>query len=1315
MLALSSRSLSLSLRPLATALLAGLMLAIPFAGASAQSAAGTDCGCTKTGAWIDPDPGQKPFVAANGDSAAANPTFRVIATPGPPNGPANVSVVPLAGGVPGASILSTTGVNWGFSPDQNRFLIWSITGVAPNTVVQADLWDLTTTPATHHRSFGGAFTSTRFRFSDDGRFLLQAGTAFGGTQIQLEWVKAATGDVRLATSFPVASPPGVIGDEFEVAGWGYGPDASRVVYAYVSGGLPVTAVDDLEDGSQAPVITAQSHISAFWQFSPCGDAFGVVNQRFATQLEVTAWKTRGGAQIGFTTFPIVSVTLSTSATHHQASDGNSTVDLGVNGSSAPCTNLPPTASFTVTGTLEAGQPIQFTDASTDVDGTIASWSWDFGDGGSSSSRNPVHTYAAGGSYDVVLTVTDDRGATHSATRRLRVCSAPTTPGGKILFRNGTLRGDLFALNPGSGSTVRITNGDQMGSGQAGGQATDGDWSPDGTKIAYVSENPNWFAGDGSGLVVANADGSNPHLIYEFPSGFQHIYSPRWTPDGRAIAFLMETFVYPNWVQEIHLIDADGTNLRGIGNASMPGGFSGVATCGPVGGRIPDGCWTLAVEASVTAGAVQVGRIQANGSGFALITTGTADYQPRFSPDGTKLVFTRGFAKNAVVYVANADGSNAIAVTSPASDSFDNEPIWSPDGTQIALMRNSYQPGFIHQRDIVVASADACHGTTVGTGSPYAQPLSWQSGTAVQGPGSISGHVFLGGASLVGPSAAGITVTVSWSGGSASAQTNSHGDYVVSNIPVGVEITSITASFPGWVWNWPGPLAGFGGHHFSNFTGHANGVYLGMVEDWGRLDGTVRDESGAPVAGVTLEITGGPAPVAPITTAADGRFSFVLRPQETYTIAPVTPGFDYTPSSAVTYTAYGLVQTQDFVAKQVLPPAVTPPVLFLSERDAPGTSSEIYAAEPDGSGAVRLTRSAENEQSPAWSPDGTRIAFVRELAGVPTLHVMAKDGTGVVSLGAEGTSPAWSPDGTQLAFARAGRIVLIDANGVNERELTFQQSGNDDHPTWTKDGRRVTFERFDWSAGNVDLFEVVLSTSTEAPFLVRAGDDLRPVWSPDGRTLAVVHDAMQSGSGELQLVAMDGITITPLGVAGDQPTFSADGRLAFTRDPASTMGMLGIGTLEIATASTGGFPASPGVESSPSWRVLASEVDSDADGVFDDTDVCRFTPNGAAESGLPGVGNQQDHGGVGRGTTADGIGDACQCGDVSGDGVVTLSDVLLTQRSLLDPPTATLARPEHCDVTGDGLCDLSDGVTLRRALLRPVQATIVQECAPAVLR
>ena len=64
-------------------------------------------------------------------------------------------------------------------------------------------------------------------------------------------------------------------------------------------------------------------------------------------------------------------------------------------------------------------------SSTDSDGTIASYAWTFGDGGTSSLANASHTYAAAGTYTVTLTVTDDDGATNVATQQVTVAAAPT--------------------------------------------------------------------------------------------------------------------------------------------------------------------------------------------------------------------------------------------------------------------------------------------------------------------------------------------------------------------------------------------------------------------------------------------------------------------------------------------------------------------------------------------------------------------------------------------------------------------------------------------------------------------------------------------------------------------------------------------------------------------------------------------------------------------------------------------------------------------------------------------------------------------------
>lgn len=178
------------------------------------------------------------------------------------------------------------------------------------------------------------------------------------------------------------------------------------------------------------------------------------------------------------------------------------------------------------------------------------------------------------------------------------------------------------------------------------------------------------------------------------------------------------------------------------------------------------------------------------------------------------------------------------------------------------------------------------------------------------------------------------------------------------------------------------------------------------------------------------------------------------------------------------------------------------IAFASKRSG---GFDLYAMSAAGSGTRRLTSTREDDGQPTWSPDGERIAFVRGASG--RLFVMDADGSGARRLTgdeAEENEPAWSPDGSTVAYSRrvpgssVRELWLMRPDGSRRRQLT-KLGGIAQAPAWSPDGRRLAFsanvegDRFDIYTVGADGKDVRLVTSGE--------DSFEPAWSADGRTIA----------------------------------------------------------------------------------------------------------------------------------------------------------------------------------------------------------------------
>jgi len=273
-------------------------------------------------------------------------------------------------------------------------------------------------------------------------------------------------------------------------------------------------------------------------------------------------------------------------------------------------------------------------------------------------------------------------------------------------------------------------------------------------------------------------------------------------------------------------------------------------------------------------------------------------------------------------------------------------------------------------------------------------------------------------------------------------------------------------------------------------------------------------------------------------------------------------------------------------------ALSPPAAAPLPGTAPGKNGPIVYARfptlwminPDGTGERRLPHIARSEDTtPDWSPDGSKVAFLR-CAVKCEVWTVRRDGTGARRIGPnclrragdacfDRGPPAWSPDGTRLAFGQGSalrnnrvkdpEIHVMNADGTGVRRVTSMSVGR---PyaidiywlMWSPNGRQLVFEVRHFGTADPPnrraLFVVDVDGSEPhqlTPWSLNAGG--RPDWSPDGRLILFrTVSTSNRHHGNLYTIRPDGtglrkLTSYPAPKTVINGSFSPDGKwIAFSR-------------------------------------------------------------------------------------------------------------------------------------------------------------------------
>ena len=302
--------------------------------------------------------------------------------------------------------------------------------------------------------------------------------------------------------------------------------------------------------------------------------------------------------------------------------------------------------------------------------------------------------------------------------------------------------------------------------------------------------------------------------------------------------------------------------------------------------------------------------------------------------------------------------------------------------------------------------------------------------------------------------------------------------------------------------------------------------------------------------------------------------------------------------------------------------------------------QIFTINPDGSDRQCLTSVGRN-LFPAWSKDGSLIAFASTRTGASEIWVMDANGNNQTQLTFDTPGgnfvPDWSPDGSRIAYtSKRDDVVLpevwvMDSNGSAQERLTFTPFNPAGFnwsllPSWSPDGQRIVYASTEGGGSQIWIMDAdggakIQMTNGNGPDFPHSN---APVWSRDGALIAF-WSGFEGQYGEIWVMDSDGsnkrkLTETPDPLNSDNPEWAPDGTALLFDSNRGGPGTVAIWMMDSSGANPtllapfdfGSAPGQSSWQSIPSCCVTPGDADDGGDvNIGDATYIVKYIFQGGA--------------------------------------------------------------------------------------------------------